>query len=41
MGRSTKTVKKIHSFLGIKDIILSEIPTTKTIMLEKICRKLK
>ena len=41
MGRSTKTVKKIHSFLGIKDINLSEIPTTKTIMLEKICRKLK
>jgi len=41
MGRSTKTIKETHSFLGHKDIILKEIPTTQTIMLKKISNKLK
>ena len=41
MGRSTKTVEDIWSFLGSRDIIFKEIPTTKTIMLEKISKKLK
>ena len=41
MGRSTRTVKEIHSFLGCQDIICKEIPTTQTIMLEKISNKLK
>ena len=41
MGRSTKTVKKIYSMLGHKDIIFDEIPTTQTIMLEEISNKLK
>ena len=41
MGRSTKTVEEIHSFLGSRDIIFKEIPTTQTIMLEKISKKLK
>tara|TARA_R110002012_G_scaffold1993_2_gene9511 strand:+ start:64 stop:267 length:204 start_codon:yes stop_codon:yes gene_type:complete len=41
MGRSKKTIKKIHSFLGVQDIILDEIPTTQTIMLNKISNKLK
>ena len=41
MGRSTKTVKETHSFLGSKDIITKEIPTTQTIILKKISKKLK
>ena len=41
MGRSTKTVKEIHSFLGSQDIISKEIPTTQTTMLKKISKKLK
>ena len=41
MGRSTKTVEEIWSFLGSRDSIFKEIPTTKTIMLEKISKKLK
>ena len=41
MGRSTKTVEEIHSFLGSRDIIFKEIPTTQTIMLNKISNKLK
>ena len=41
MGRSTKTVKETHSFLGSKDIITKEIPTTQTTMLKKISKKLK
>ena len=41
MGRSTKTVEEIHSFLGSRDIISKKIPTTQTIMLEKISKKLK
>ena len=41
MGRETKTVEEIHSFLGSRDIILKEIPTTQTIMLNKISNKLK
>ena len=36
MGRSTKTIKETHSFLGSKDIISKEIPTAQTIMLNKI-----
>ena len=41
MGRSRKTIKETHSFLGSKDIILKDLPTTQTIMLEKISDKLK
>ena len=41
MGRSRKTIKETHSFLGSKDIILKDLPTTQTIMLEKISNKLK
>ena len=41
MGRSTKTVEEIHSFLGSRYIISKKIPTTQTIMLEKISKKLK
>ena len=41
MGRSTKTVEETHSFLGSRDIISKKIPTTQTIMLEKISKKLK
>ena len=41
MGRSTRTVKEIHSFLGSQDIISKEIPTTQTTMLKKISKKLK
>ena len=41
MGRSTKTVEGIHSFLGSRDIIFKEISTTQTIMLNKISNKLK
>ena len=41
MGRSTKTVKETHSFLGSKDIITKEIPTTQTIILKKKSKKLK
>ena len=41
MGRSTKTIKETHSFLGDKDIILKEKPTAQTILLEKISNKLK
>tara|TARA_R100001224_G_scaffold51756_2_gene30152 strand:+ start:2098 stop:2310 length:213 start_codon:yes stop_codon:yes gene_type:complete len=41
MGRSTKTIKETHSFLGDKDIISKEIPTAQTIMLEKMSNKLK
>jgi hypothetical protein len=36
MGRSTKTIKETHSFLGSQDIISKEIPTAQTIMLNKI-----
>jgi hypothetical protein len=41
MGRSRKTIKETHNFLGSKDIILKDLPTTQTIMLEKISDKLK
>ena len=41
MGRSTKIVKEVHSFLGREDIILKEIPNTQTVMLQKICKKLQ
>ncbi len=41
MGRSTKTIKQTHNFLGSQDNILKEMPTTQTIMLEKMSNKLK
>ena len=41
MGRARKTKKVCVSFIGTKDIILKEIPTTQTIMLEKMSNKLK